>query len=245
VDIKRSLLVIADIGGYTRYMLATRMALAHGQVSISQLIEAVLDGATHLEMAKLEGDAVFFHAPEGATDPLGEAASMTAHFRQKKRELIEGNMCSCNACTHLEDLTLKFVVHTGEVAYHKVRQHVELAGVDVILVHRMLKNDVPIKEYVLMTEAVLAGQGSTQVRERVCPLTHDFEGIGPTSTHYLELAALPDPPPAEGPKPPSPCKLRSIWKTFGLTARALPYLLGKKKPLEAALDRAADPEPKP
>jgi len=47
-------------------------------------------------------------------------------------------------------------VHVGEVADQKVKRHVELAGFDVILVHRMLKNMVPVAEYVLMTDPVAA-----------------------------------------------------------------------------------------
>jgi hypothetical protein len=39
-----------------------------------------------------------------------------------------------------------------ETAVQRVKHLTELAGVDVILVHRMLKNDVPVAEYILMTE---------------------------------------------------------------------------------------------
>ena len=36
------------------------------------------------------------------------------------------------------------VAHDGEVAFQRVKHLTELAGMDVILVHRMLKNDVPV-----------------------------------------------------------------------------------------------------
>jgi hypothetical protein len=43
----------------------------------------------------------------------------------------------------------KLVGHLGEAAAQRIKNLTELAGVDVILVHRMLKNDVPVPEYML------------------------------------------------------------------------------------------------
>ena len=51
----------------------------------------------------------------------------------------------------MDDLRIKFLIHTGEVALHKVKGFDELAGEDVILIHRLLKNSVPSSQYVLMT----------------------------------------------------------------------------------------------
>ena len=48
--------------------------------------------------------------------------------------------CECASCAQLDKLSLKFVAHLGEVAEQRVKRHFELAGFDVILVHRMLKN---------------------------------------------------------------------------------------------------------
>ena len=40
---ERALLLIADIGGYTEYMRAHRMSLAHAEVNTARLLEAVID----------------------------------------------------------------------------------------------------------------------------------------------------------------------------------------------------------
>lgn len=47
--------------------------------------------------------------------------------------------CDCASCAQLDNLSLKFVAHEGEVAEQRVKRRAELAGIDVILVHRMLK----------------------------------------------------------------------------------------------------------
>src|SRR5436309_13485617 len=56
----RALLLIADIGGYTKYMTLHRLGLAHAQANIVRLLEAVIDAAPGLELIEIEGDAAFF-----------------------------------------------------------------------------------------------------------------------------------------------------------------------------------------
>jgi len=226
VDIQQRLLVIADIGGYTRFMLASRISLIHAQQAVTSLIEAVLDGAQGLKLAKLEGDAAFFFAPAGSAGELtAQVAEIRRRFLQRRQELVAERMCSCAGCTQLEELTLKFVAHAGEVAVHKVRGLEELSGVDVILVHRLLKNTVPVKEYLLVTEPVRAElpaehtAGATQVEEEV-------EGIGATVAYWVEtdtLAAVP------GPTPP-PAAPTKWWRKVVKELGALPYWVGLKKP---------------
>jgi hypothetical protein len=52
----------------------------------------------------------------------------------------------CDAYARIPDLDLKFVVHHGSAIYQEVAGHQELLGSDVIVVHRLLKNDVVEKE---------------------------------------------------------------------------------------------------
>ena len=60
----------------------------------------------------------------------------------------------CDGCKQAGELKIKLVGHLGDVAVQRVKHLTEFAGVDVILVHRMLKNDVPLPEYLLMTDPV-------------------------------------------------------------------------------------------
>src|SRR3954469_2800200 len=133
-------------------------------------------------------------------------------------------MCDCDACAQLEKLTLKFVAHEGEVATQKVKQFVELAGVDVILVHRMLKNDVPVREYALMTDAILAKLAPT-VASHAKELTHDFEGIGTTRTHYIDLTSIEQ----HLPEILKASVWRRRWEKIKLELRCVLYYLGFKK----------------
>src|SRR5262249_40892457 len=73
-------------------------------------------------------------------------------FSDKLSLLSQSNTCTCNACAHINRLRLKVVVHSGEALFHQVFNFLELAGLDVIIVHRLLKNSVNSDQYLLLTE---------------------------------------------------------------------------------------------
>jgi D-serine deaminase-like pyridoxal phosphate-dependent protein len=68
VETVNALLVIADIGGYTRFMSLHRTSLAHAQENTLLLLDAIIDAAPDLELSGLEGDAAFLYA----TDPSAQ-----------------------------------------------------------------------------------------------------------------------------------------------------------------------------
>jgi uncharacterized protein DUF2652 len=222
--IRRAVLLIADIGGYTRYMHWNRMHLTHAQLTVAALLESVIDAGKGLKLAKLEGDAAFFWSPDGNAKVLvtDRLSRMRQAFLARRERIKQDDLCDCESCAQLDNLSLKFVAHEGEVAEQRVKRHVELAGVDVILVHRMLKNRVPVLEYVLMTDPV-AQCLDVSVRELCKPLSHDFEGIGQTSTHYIDLSTS---------EVPTAIPERSAASRLGLKLKleldALPFTLGIK-----------------
>ncbi len=223
-------LLIADIGGYTRFMKHHRFSLAHAQELVASLLEAVIDAAKPFKLAKLEGDAAFLYAPKQSLTGaalVSKVLKVRQAFLQKQQQLEMDRMCNCDGCMQVGQLTLKFVSHQGEAAFQKVKRLVELAGVDVILVHRMLKNDVPVPEYLLMTSGLEEGLDAAQ-RPLALRLEHEFEGLGPTTTHYLDLRQLP----TEPPPPVRPSLFRKLALKLSFEGRSLPYLLGVKKACE-------------
>ena len=159
MELKHIALVIADIGGYTRFIRLNRATLLHAEEIISQLLESIIDRASFpLTINKLEGDAALLYAEIGdretaaAKDIAQQVTAFFSAFHAKAGELA-GNRanCPCDACQHILDLRLKAVLHHGVVAIRKVRQFEELTGEDVILAHRLLKNSVPEPEYILMS----------------------------------------------------------------------------------------------
>ena len=84
-------------------------------------------------------------------------------FRRRLRDLKQASACECKACVAMGDLDFKFVVHHGEMVKQKMGGREELAGRDVILVHRLLKNTVSEKigsrAYALYSDACIQTMG--------------------------------------------------------------------------------------
>jgi hypothetical protein len=179
-------LAIVDISGYTNFISQRTVSLLHAEQIISTLMETVIDNAEHpLRVNKLEGDAALLYRE----CELGDTAAAKNVFEQvnaffpafydclsKQRESRAN--CSCEACTNIDKLELKAFVHAGEIAIKQVRQFEELAGENVILIHRMLKNHVSSRDYILMTEVARAGAGlPTKNMQSHC---EDLDGVGAT-----------------------------------------------------------------
>ena len=149
---------------------------------------------------------------------------MHAAFHTEQGKMESLSVCRCDACHQTGKLNVKVVAHYGEVVVTPRRGGTTLAGVDVILVHRMLKNSVPIDEYVLMTDAVhaLAGPPFSAL---ATPIEEELEGLGTERLFYVDMAAV-----AEPIAPPEPASwLERTTYNAAMTARIVPYVVGLKR----------------
>ncbi len=153
--------VIPDISGYTRYMRMTRFAAGHAQFVISRLLEAVLGaGQPPLSATRVEGDSVVFCAASGdargdvtAGSAAGAVRRIVEAFYRERAALASSNACPCDACHVIAELELKVIVHRGDVLRYRLGGMQDLSGLAVIEAHRLLKNSLGRRRYVLVTEA--------------------------------------------------------------------------------------------
>ena len=179
MELKQAALVIVDIVGYTQFIQFNQTSLLHAEAIISELLETVIDKAEYpLTLNKLEGDAALLYADlteaditAAARDILNQVDAFFNAFHARIRLMVSGAACPCDACQHIGDLKLKAILNKGEVAFKTVRQFQELAGLEVIWVHRLLKNTVPADEYILATEAYAAALGD--LPDRRCDEHHE------------------------------------------------------------------------
>jgi hypothetical protein len=81
-------------------------------------------------------------------------------FKDRQRQMQLGTTCECNACRRIPDLTLKLIAHHGSFLRQTVGGHSQVAGPDVILAHRLLKNEFTgSKAYLLVTAPAVARLG--------------------------------------------------------------------------------------
>ena len=185
----QAILLVADISGYTKFMRLHAMCVSHAKQMIVKLLKAIMNASgPPLKVAELEGDAVFFYALSSDKDIKGAAYQVKGQvlkffsaFKSELTALEQLKLCTCNACTHVGEMELKIVIHAGEVAIERIEKFKKLFGVDVILVHRMLKSSIPSHEYVMMTDPMFAAfvdfYGLTPERFK-----QEFDGIGEVET---------------------------------------------------------------
>jgi hypothetical protein len=227
---ERALLLIADIGGYTEYMRSHRMSLAHAEVNTARLLEKVIDAAPGFDLIEIEGDAAFLSRRADNFDGDGTVAATTKaavgmhRAFHLERQHVATNLCPCAACVQAHNLKLKFVAHVGEVATQTIRQRRKLVGIDVILVHRLLKNAVQTPEYLLFSEE-LYRPGAAALTDPVHEVSEDLEGIGRVRAYFVDIGDL------AGSFPPLPdaSLLERLGRTFDVAGRGLPYMLGLRR----------------
>jgi uncharacterized protein YndB with AHSA1/START domain len=191
---ERACLLIADISGYTSYLAGVE--LDHAQDILADLINTVVTTLRPtFRLAKLEGDAAFMEAAEADLDGsllLDVIERCYFGFRRRRRDVRQATSCECDACIRIPDLNLKFVVHDGLVVRQSMAGLEELIGRDVIVVHRLLKNNVVAsagaEAYALLTEACTTALGIDAAALGMTPHSETYEVVGevPGWVHDLE-----------------------------------------------------------
>lgn len=184
MELIQAFIILIDISGYTKFIQKHRVTLMHAERIITELLESVIDASTHpLILNKLQGDAALFYARsdgsrETAREVLGQLQRFFAAFAEREKLLVsECSLCVCDACLGAGQLKLKVIAHHGEVAVKQVKQFEEIAGSDVILAHRLLKNTVKGGEYLMLSKTLHDLCGSIDGREPELRNEH-CDGIG-------------------------------------------------------------------
>ncbi|PRY50234.1 uncharacterized protein DUF2652 [Geodermatophilus tzadiensis] len=228
---RRALLLIADIGGYTQYMQYHRSVLGHAEAATRRMLDRVVGAARDFDLIEIEGDAAFLSRDvDGLDGPATLSATTRAVVAMHRafhveRRFVELNMCPCGSCTRTSDLTLKFVAHVGEVATQTIRRRKKLVGLDVIYVHRLLKNPVEVPEYLLVSDDLFRSGGTAAAELPVREVPQDLEGIGAVQTFVVDVADMAVPAPL-----PDPSWPQRLGSTLGMVGRGLPHVLPRRRP---------------
>jgi hypothetical protein len=195
---KPLIVILADLSGYTRFMLESRTAALHGQTVINTLIESILaEVDIPLTLQEIEGDAVFLYAAHPGSEV--EWASVIKQVSRKLMKffdafvarwgaVVEMTACACAVCRYADQLGLKIVVHLGEAVFHQLAGRSLVSGPDVILAHRLLKNSVPSREYLLLSQSAFAAM-APHLPGDFQPQQETYEGFGTVEVRVKRLDA--------------------------------------------------------
>ncbi len=184
---------IADISGYTHFV--SGVELDHAQDIIADIMDTLVRALRPpFRLAKFEGDAAFVYALADKVDgALMQDSIEQAYFafRKRLRSIKQASSCECQACSRMQSLDVKFVVHHGEFIRQKMSGREELAGRDVILVHRLLKNDVGktfgSHAYALYSDACVQAMGIDPAAQGLKEHAEAIEHIGETKCWVSDL----------------------------------------------------------
>ncbi len=154
-EIKQTLLFIPDISGFTKFVNSTE--ISHSEHIISELLEIIINSdQNNMVVSEIEGDAVLFYkdsVPDSAT-LIKQCVKTYQNFHNHLHRYNVERICRCGACESASKLSLKFIIHTGEVKKINIKDHNKLHGSDVILAHRLMKNSIPGNEYIMFSENI-------------------------------------------------------------------------------------------
>lgn len=186
--------ILTDISGYTEFL--TRSELDHAQDALQNLFDVQLSQIQYpFVISGFRGDAIFMYVPEShickPQTILEALENLFFVFADTRRQMIFNTTCTCRACQNIARLDLKMVIHYGEYAIQKLGDREELLGADVIVPHRMLKNDViektGIESYALFSEAAAQASQLSQLAYPLVPHSETYAHIGEINMHVLDL----------------------------------------------------------
>ena len=183
------LLFIPDISGFTNFIKNTDVAIS--KKFTHQLLEVILDSnLLNFKVAEIQGDAIFFYSfgpPPCITKLECQVKKTFLDFQKALHSIMEKNT--------LYPLSLKMVVHYGEVSATEVKGIPKLLGTDIILAHRLLKNNIKSNEYILLTDSYLKTQDTRLVNKsflwgKYKKGKKSYDYIGQVHYNYVCLSPL-------------------------------------------------------
>src|SRR4030095_7200468 len=195
-------ILIPDISGFTEFMTTTE--LEHGSHIISSFLETIVKSADeNFEVSEIEGDAVLLYKkgePISKKELLDQCLKMFNAFHYQRKMIQQLTVCPCGVCQGMINLSLKFIAHFGTISEIKVNRFTKASGLDIIIAHRLLKNTIPSKEYVLITKNLLnqANDNDESIELNWQMAAEEFPAIGKVEFNYAILENvkqnIPDPP---------------------------------------------------
>jgi hypothetical protein len=146
----QGLIFIPDISGFTNFVKNIDIDLG---VSItSDLLNEIIDNnPLDLDISEIEGDAVLYYK-------LGKPIPLQQIFNgfQHMYEAFDNKYQRWKLLYNIQaDLSLKLIVHYGDIIVYDIKGFKKLYGETVIESHRLLKNGSDATEYMLITEDYL------------------------------------------------------------------------------------------
>ncbi|WP_271783799.1 DUF2652 domain-containing protein [Aquimarina algiphila] len=195
-----TLLCIPDISGFTKFMSDTDIELS-SKVIPALLNKVIYANKLELKVSEIEGDAILFYKTGGLptfTELVYQCRLFYTEFYVQLKILQKQYKKNKEVDNIPDMLGLKIVLHYGkEISAVPIGKKIKLMGEDVIIAHRLLKNEIPLEEYILISEALLSEYNTDNIERNfewgeLRELEAEYKHIGEINYSYIGLKHLED-----------------------------------------------------
>lgn len=152
---KNATILIPDISGYTEFFSKTELEFSTG-VLCELLNELMRVADADFKVAEIEGDAILFYITDKKLSPadlISYCLRAYSHFHEYLIKIVE-RVADPEACQAAKKLNVKFIAHYGSIAEMNIRNFSKPVGLEIIKAHKLLKNSINSKAYILITDAL-------------------------------------------------------------------------------------------
>ena len=155
---QRGTICIVDISGYTAFVKETHSII--GLLSVSKLLQEIISANnSFFNISEIEGDAILFYR-------YGKPYPVDVILKQFEAILLAFNNMIIKLKVYgnsVTSLSLKSIVHYGEISEFTIGRFEKLYGKPLIEAHRLLKNSIPRNTYSLITEQYLDASSKSAI----------------------------------------------------------------------------------
>jgi hypothetical protein len=200
METKPTLICIPDISGFTEFMSDTHIELS--SIIIPSLLNKIIyANDIDLKVSEIEGDAILFYR----TGPLPsfkvlieQCRNFYVEFYKQLKVLRNKHKGHDDVSNIPEILGLKIILHYGEeIGAVQIGKSIKLMGEDVIVAHRLLKNDIKRDEYLLLSESLMNNYKDDVIERNfgwgeLIESDEKYKHIGEVNYSYINLEPLVD-----------------------------------------------------
>lgn len=194
------LICIPDISGFTQFVSHSGIEMS-ADVITSLLNKVIYTNELNLKVSEIEGDAVLFYR-KGVLPSFKELVDQCklfyTEFYKQLRFLELKHRKKEDVDNIPEMLGLKIILHFGnDIKIVPIGKNIKLMGEDIIIAHRLLKNSIPMDEYILFSKELLNFYKSPEINEEMGwanlkSYTEYYPHIGEVPFSYIDLTPLSD-----------------------------------------------------
>ena len=189
---------VPDITGFTKFVATADVQFTREVIPalLRKLIEA---NNLKMQVAEIEGDAIFFYKT-GRLPSINQVAEQCKTLYNAFSSFIENleknDPENYNKYLADDQLGLKIIIHYGHISLANIKGRTKLLGEDVIVVHKLLKNNVTEDNYILLTEKYLSKiQNKKSLSEwfhweELVAGVETYEHIGDVKFCYISLEKI-------------------------------------------------------